>query len=68
MTSDPMSFAMECVARARVDSNQLPYQQAMITLADEIDRLREIVRARGQHAESCDFHGECRCELQEFQL
>ncbi len=33
----------------------------------EVARLEEIIRLRGSHADVCDFYGECRCELKEFE-
>ena len=43
-------------------------REAMLDAAEEIERLMEIIRTRGQHADVCDFYGECHCELKEFQL
>lgn len=39
MTSNHLAFAMECATRARSDEHRLPYQNALVTLADEIERL-----------------------------
>lgn len=72
--------ADECEAdakeRAQTEGNGLHYMNtcdwayaiAFRSAADEIERLQEIIRERGQHAETCEFHGECRCDLKEFQL
>lgn len=43
------------------------YQPQIDELISEVNRLREIIRLRGQHADACDFYGECHCELKEFE-
>lgn len=36
-------FAMECLARARCSKHRTPYQEALIAMGEEIDRLRNAL-------------------------